>query len=571
MNRSLIRRCGLRAVLAGSALTLAACSAPLARIDRATDQLLDERSQSIGTVAPRPARSLPDPADRRRLTEKTPTTINPATEELRLIPADENRSVAESLARYAEQAIGSDGTDMMQLTLPDALRQAQQTGREYRNAEESYILAAIALLIERHLWSPRLFNDTSAFVGADGDEGRFDHELEVVNTLRVTQRLPSGGNVEARWIARATDQLRDNATQAYRSSSELVLSADIPLLRGAGSVAREDLIQSERSLVYGARTFERFRRFFLVDIADDFFSLVESRNRITNRERQLESRVRADREAQAKVDAGRLRPFQRDITANAAEETRAALAQDREGYILQLERFKIRLGLDPETPVEILDPDFDVPEPAATPEEATLLALEYRLDLQNERDRLVDAERGVKNARNELLPDLDIAASVGFETDDDEVNGGFALDDDELDYRVGIALGLPLDRRIERLRVRQSLIARDRSRREFTEFRDGIVVSARAAVRAVDLARFQLDLAERQIEINERGLEDLRLRDDSDPQSIVDRENALLDAQNARDSALTDLRNAVLDFLLETGQLRVREDGGFDAPPGVDL
>ena len=560
----------VRAGLGGVAIAaLAACSAPLSRVDRATDRLLEERSQGIGTVSPRPARSLPDPADRRSLTRTDPPTVNPRTDELRLIPADEDRDVAELLTRYAERAIGGAGGDVRRIGLSDALRIAQESGREYRNAEEAYILSAIALLIERHLWGPRLFNDTSVFVGAEGDEGRFDHELDVINTLRVTQRLPYGGDIEARWVARATDQLRDNVTQRSRRSSELVLRAAVPLLRGAGTVAREDLIQSERNLVYAARSFERFRRFFLDNIAGEFFALVESRNRIANRERQLASRIRADLEAQAKVEAGRLRPFQRDITANAVEETRAALAADREGYILQLERFKIRLGLEPETPIEIMDPDFDVPEPALTPQEATLLALEYRLDLQNERDGLIDRERAVRNARNDLLPDFDITGSIGFETDDDENNGGFGLDDDELDYSLGMTFGLPLDRRIERLRVRRSLIQRDQAERDFTEFRDRIVVSARAAVRSVDLARFQLDLAERQIEINERGLEDLRLRDDSDPQAIVDRENALLDAENARDSALTDLRNAVLDYLLETGQLRVQEDGTFDPPPGL--
>ncbi len=88
-------------------------------------------------------------------------------------------------------------------------------------------------------------------------------------------------------------------------------------------------------------------------------------------------------------------------------------------------------------------------------------------------------------------------------------------------------------------------------------------------MRAIDLARFQLELAEQQILINQRGLEDLSLRDDADPQAILDREDALLDAENARDQSLTDLRNAILEYLLITGQIRVRPDGTFDAPDGM--
>ena len=134
---------------------------------------------------------------------------------------------------------------------------------------------------------------------------------------------------------------------------------------------------------------------------------------------------------------------------------------------------------------------------------------------------------------------------------------------------MGATFSLPLDRKIERLGLRQAQIRLERDRRSFDEFRDTVVIESRRAVRAIDLARFQLQLAETQIGINERGLEDLSLRDDADPQAVLDRQNALLDAENARDQALTDLRNAILQYLLTTGQLRVRPDGTFDAPEGM--
>lgn len=42
-------------------------------------------------------------------------------------------------------------------------------------------------------------------------------------------------------------------------------------------MAREDLIQAERNLVYQARTFERSRRELLVAIAEDYFGLSSRR------------------------------------------------------------------------------------------------------------------------------------------------------------------------------------------------------------------------------------------------------------------------------------------------------
>ncbi len=109
----------------------------------------------------------------------------------------------------------------------------------------------------------------------------------------------------------------------------------------------------------------------------------------------------------------------------------------------------------------------------------------------------------------------------------------------------------------------------ERAQRNYDEFRDSVIITGRQAVRNVDLAQFQLRLAEEQVRINELGLEELLLRDDSDPQSVVDRRNDLLNAEDARDQAIADLRNAILQYLLATGQARVRPDGTFEPLPGM--
>jgi outer membrane protein TolC len=458
---------------------------------------------------------------------------------------------------------------VLALDLDAVFRLAAVSGREYRQAEEEFILSVISLLVERHLWSPRLFNDTSVSFGGQGDGGTFDAAVSVINTLRVTQRLPFGGDVEARWVTRAAQELVNESTNGYTSSSAIVLGANVPLLRGAGRIAREDLIQAERNTVYASRTWERFRRSLLVDIASDYFNLLQTRASIANQQRQLDSQIRRQKETAAKVEAGRFNPFQNDIVADAVKQSEAQLANLRESYILQLERFKVRLGLDPRTRITLGEPDLELLEPSQSPDAAAEAALLYRLDLQNRRDRLVDTERAVVNARNGLLPDFDLNADVSVPTDPGDDQGGLGLDGEEASYSVGATFSLPLDRKIERLSVRQAQIALERTRRAYDEFRDGIVIDARRAVRAIDLARFQLELAKTQIDINRRGLEDLSLRDDADPQAVLDRQNALLNAENARDQALTDLRNAVLSYLLTTGQMRVKPDGTFDAPGGM--
>src|SRR5690606_15153092 len=95
--------------------------------------------------------------------------------------------------------------------------------------------------------------------------------------------------------------------------------------------------------------------------------------------------------------------------------------------------------------------------------------------------------------------------------------------------------------------------------------------SVRQAVRNIDQARFELELAEERVRINLRRLEEQRLKSDEvDPQTIVDTENDLLESENQRDRAVTALRTAILDFLLESGQLRVERDGTFKLLPGME-
>lgn len=511
-----------------------------------------------------------DELSRRALTNTEPESVNPAASALHFTPADEARNVEARLGGY--DAASRQGP--MRLDLLGALRQAQQTGREFITAEEEYILAAISLLIERHLWSPRFFADVTTQVSAfNPSSGSATTALEVIGELRATQRLPYGGEVEARYVYALTEQLRDASTDSPTSAQELVLSATVPLLRGAGDAARENLIQSERNLVYAARTFEDFRRQYLVQIAQDYFDLVEQAQQIKNQEdilvmlRGLEERTRA------LVQAGRLAEFQTNIAASDVVANMTRLASAREQYLLAVDRFKVRLGLPIDTNLEILPVDLGLPEPDVTVAQATALALDYRLDLQTERDQLDDALRAVNVAKNNLLPDLNLFGSANLNTGDrdDGVGNPFSSDNTDQSAVGGITFGLPLDREIERLRLRQSTINAERAKRNYEEFRDNVVVEVRSRVRELDRTRFDLDLAQQAVYINERRAQEQEIKkDEVTPQQVVETARSLLESLNGRDRAATRLRTAVLQYLLSTGQLRVQRDGTLLPPPGMD-
>jgi len=538
-------------------------------IDRRIERAVLQRSEALGggTPAPRFRQSAMGNTNSPGQADKTPGSINPEASDMAYRGAEASREVISRLDQYAQRIATAEPID-----LREVLRLSQLSARDYINAEEEYLLAAIRLLIERHRWSPRVFDEISATVSGEADRGDYTTALRVMNELRVTQRLPYGGEVEARLITEATQQLTEIVGDRYEQASRLVIGANIPLLRNAGLIAQEELIQSERELVYAARDFENFRRDFFVDIASSYFDLVAQRAVIYNQERRLESVQRFYEQTQALVEAGREPPFQsRNIEQNVLT-SRNALINSRESYILALDQFKVRLGLPVEMPLSIRPVTFDLDDPDVSVVEASELALRYRLDYQNEADRVDDARRIVANSRNQLLPDLNVLASATVNTDVDNSVVGIPLRGDETDYIAGVTFGLPLDREIERLQLRQSIVGLQQRQRSLEQFRDNLILEARQSVREIDRARFSVRLQDQAVRINELRLEEIRIKaDEIDPQTRLDAENELLQSRNDLDQAVRDLRVAILEYLVRTGQLRVGTQGELKPLRGLDV
>lgn len=543
-------------------------------IDRRVARLVKARTDTLGggAVAPKPhplteAEAGPTSGEgRKKRLDGRPASDNPSADELTY--AEANTDPAAVLARLDSYGATSDSA--LSLDLEGAFRTVQQSGREYRSAEEDYMLAAIRLLIEQHRWGPRLFNDIRAVAEGTGNNADYSSALRVINELRASQRLPYGGEVEARLITQATQQLTSFVGEQYEQSTALQLNANVPLLRGAGDVAREDLIQAERDLIYASRGFEDFRRTHLVDIARDYFALVAQASFIKNQEARLKSVIALQIRTTALVEAGRESPFRaRNVEQNVLT-SRNSLISARELYLLALDRFKVRLGLPVDSQIRIEPVGLELPDPDITVSEAARIALLYRLDYQNRRDLIDDARRRVDNAQNDLLPDLNFTAGTTLNTDKSRRRGKADFDLNDTDYSAGILLSLPLDRQIERLNLRAAMIQLQRTSREADEFRDTIILSARRAVREIDRARNALVLLQKAVEINQLRNQELDLKaDETDPQEKLDAENELLQSRNDYEDAVRDLRSAILEYLRQTGQLRVAPDGNFRALKGM--
>lgn len=561
--------------LAGMLFVLDGCTSGLEHVDRRTQWLVDqyvERSgadEETGKMVLRDADSLMrDPTMNRSIvTAYTPQTVNPPRDRFRFEEDRSGKTLSELLKSYTDLP-----EDVPRYDLQQALGIAVGSSREYITAKEELFLAALRLLNERHLFGPRFFDDVSANVDVLGEEGDPDIALRLTNEFRITQNLRSGGSLSARALVSATEQLRETIADSTSQSASLILSADLPLLRGAGTVAEESLISGEREMVYATRTFERFRRQFLFNIATDYFDLVLAAGRIENAEQVLTSRQALVNETEALVQAGRKAEFDVNDARQRLLQSQNSLASARDAFVVSLERFRSRLGLPPDSPFRIKEEvALEIPVPEFDMEASVRRGLTYRLDLQNTRDQVDDSRRAVLNARNDLLPELNLSASMTTMTESSLTRAGLQFDFDDSDFRAGVTFGLPLDRETERIGVRRSIINLERARRRLQDDEDNVALEIRRAIRDIQLARFSLALQEESLRTIEQRKEFSELRpDQATTRSQIDIDDDYQSALESRDSAKRDLRVALLRYLVATGQFRVAPDGKILLAPSLE-
>jgi len=545
-----------------------------AALDEDARQLIESRQAlALGPHAEMggPVSPTMDAADSQPTTTQNnpqPETINPSPDEL---PAESLS--ADELPEYGSGELPikiPEGNDAIHLDLEALLGYAIANAPEYRNRKEDLFLSSLSLIIERHRWGPRFFNTVSSSIRGTPEGGDYDQVATLLNEFRVTQRLPYGGQVSVSALVDYVNFLRQastNSSPQETQSAGLRLTMDLPLLRGAGVVAREDLIQAERNLIYAARDFERFRRSFLVELSRTYFDLLRQQGQLVNLERQLDGLERLADRFEALAAAGQEPAFEAERALQQVLFGRNNLLNARENYIASLDALKLRIGM-PISQALVIDPSrVSVPEPKLDMQEAVQSALLYRLDLQTSSDRVDDARRDVRIARNNLLPDLDVSASLALNTDADRDIDGADFELEDSTYQAGITLDIPLDRRIEQASLRSALIDLERTARNHQVRRDQVALNVRRSVRAIEQARFSLELQNRNVEIAERRVVGVRLRERTlGPRDTIEAQEDLAAARNQRDTALANLQTSILQFLLDTGQLRVDAQGRWLPP-----
>lgn len=453
------------------------------------------------------------------------------------------------------------GDRPLRMDLFSCLQYAVQHGRDYQNQMETLYLAALDVTLQRHLLSPRPFlQNTLTYSGGQADVS-YKSALTAATSAGVRQKLPYGGEVVAQTLVQFVDALHGNASNG--ESASVALSGTIPLLRGAGMVNLEPLINSERQLVYQVRGFEDFRRSYAVRIASQYFTLLTQYQNVGNRQKNLQNLTLLTERTEALYAAGRLSFLDVQRSMQALLSAQNSLITADEAYQTAMDSFRLTLGMAVDQPMEIVAVELDVIVPQAESQEAIRLARQYRLDLQTARDNVEDAQRGVQNSANFLLPGLDLngQAAVGNRPDSPASH----LDARSLTYQAGVTLDWPVDRVAERNVYRRSLIELQQAQRSYDLLGDQIATDVKDDLRTIRSAELSLEIQRRGIDLAQRRVDfanELLRQGRTDAREVVDAQSSLLDAQDGYERARAQLQIRVLEYLRDTGTLRVDPKAG---------
>lgn len=453
------------------------------------------------------------------------------------------------------------------MSLAQAVAIATANSRNYQNQKENLYLTALSLSSERHKYEMQLFATVDglySFPDAGEDDFSLNSNFGVQKDFLFGNGIEIGTNLAIEWIRFLTGDPRTTL------GSVLTATVTAPILgNGAGKQKQETLIQTERNVLYGIRSFNRFRKTFVVDTINAYYGVLQQRDTVTNAQnnyqRVLESKDRLEMEA----EAGRRTRIDVDEAYQNVLRAQASLVQAQQRYESFLDDFKYRLAIPPDANVEldqnelIALQEMGVSEPAFALGEAVETALLKRLDLANSADKIDDNLRLAILAEEGLGPQLNVSAGSTFSSPEGETDfTNIRLH--EGDYELGFNADLPLDRKSQRNDYRAALIALEQQKRQYSADIDNVKLQVRddyrQLVQTAEQYRIQqnsLKLAEQRVESNKLLLDAGRVT----VRILLDSQDALLQAQNAVTAALVAHLNAKLSFFRDVGILNVKPDG----------
>jgi outer membrane protein TolC len=439
---------------------------------------------------------------------------------------DSNEPAKDAAAQNPPSPDAAPAKPPLVLDLKTTLAIALKESRNFKDARETLYLQGLGFTFTKFRYGPQ-FTAAVNYVWGDAKGGEQTGSSSL--GLTASQLLPTNGTISL--SPNVSKSFNANAADGWTTGLGVNLTQ--PLLRHAGyDQYRESLTQGERTLVYAVRNFELFREQFTITTTRQFFDLVAQKRKLANFAEDLD-RAKFDEErviALRKAD----RVLDKDVIVQRRKRlsSESTLADARTSYKSAVELFLIELGLDPRTPVELVEQEPPFETVAYEPTSAVAVAMNNRLDVQNTRDQLEDAERHFQLARNDLLPNLDLTASYGRSG-----AGRTALPAlDQWNTSASVSLEIPLQTIDRRNNWRTAEIEIGRQRREWDLYLDNVKSGIEAELRQLTTTERQIEISQESIEDERRNVEVLEIRlaqGTADARDLTEARQTLINEQNS--------------------------------------
>jgi outer membrane protein TolC len=449
------------------------------------------------------------------------------------------------------------------LTLPQAVALATAYNREYQTQKEALYIMALDLRLTRHEFEYQFFGGASGGYNAD----RNDEAIGVESNIGFNRLLAGGTRISTELAAAWVDVLTGN----LRGGISSILSTTVtqPLLRGSDRrVVLENLTQAERDTLYQVRSFNRFRKTFIVSVISRYYSILQKYDAMENARNNYITLAWIYERVEKLTNAGRVPLLELERIRQEKLQASNIFSQADKDYQQALDEFMIVLGLPTTTKLELDQEEFEAVrtaemiEPDFTEDKVIEAAMLQRLDLINSADAIIDAQRKVYVATDGFRADADLVGTAGV-TSSRRADRG-ALDWMREEYGLGLEINLPLDRVAEQNVYRKALITLNERQREYELTADTIALEVRQAHRDLTEAAERYKTLLGALELARQRFNNTFLllqHSKASSRRVLQAQSDLFEAQNDAGQALLDYTVATLNFYRDTGALQVLPDG----------
>ncbi len=452
------------------------------------------------------------------------------------------------------------------LTLPQAIALATAHNREYQSQREALYIKALDLRLTRHEFETQFFGGFSGGYNADRNDEAVGAEASVGFRRLLAGGARIGTEVAVAWVDVLTGNLRGGLAS--------ILSATVtqPLLRGSErAIVMEGLTQAERDTLYEVRSFNRFRKTFVVSVIAQYYTVLQRLEDADNARTNYTTLAWLLEHVEKLANAGRLPMLEVDEVRQERLQAANVYSQAEKEYKQALDELKLTLSLSTSAALRLDEKEFEalraaeMIDPEFSQDQVLEAAQLARLDLANSADLILDAQRQVHVAADSLRAEANLVGMAG--TTSARKANRHTLDWLREDYGVGLELNLPLDRVPEQHVYRKALITLNQRQREYEEAADTVKLQVRQAHRDLTEASDRYKVLSEALELARRRFNSTFLlvrHSKASSRRVLQAQSDLFDAQIDAAKALVDYKIATLNFYRDTGVLQVRPDGMWE-------